>query len=33
MMEDDPIEAIHQNTVKDLKIYLHKSLKINKKMI
>lgn len=33
MMEEDPIEAIHPNTVKDSKIYLLKSLKTNKKMI
>lgn len=33
MTEDDPIEAVHPNTVKDSKIYLLKSLKINKKMI
>lgn len=33
MMEENQTEVILQNTVKDLKMHLHKSLKLNKKMI
>lgn len=33
MMKENQIEAIHQNIVKDLKIFLLKSSKINKKKI
>lgn len=33
MMEENQTEVILQNTAKDLKMHLHKSLKLNKKMI